>query len=138
MFRIRIQSPFESTEVIHPNCSPEQALQLYQAVNWGALAQEVFERQGDVINNYYYFEIGNALHDGQEEILHISGYTGQLVNVDYVRPKLVQRGFFKKKEVLDTAYRSYTEARSSAFGNDCFQAFLRHDAAYLENNLQDQ
>lgn len=134
MFDITLQLPFEKELINHPGCSQQKVLDLYQAIDWPSFDQELFERQDEVINYFYFFEISRNGNDGKELIL-IAGNTDQDVDVNFVRPKWVMKGFFKKKEVLDPEYRTNREHVSYTFAQECLQAFLRGNIPFLEQNI---
>ncbi|NIG54365.1 hypothetical protein [Chitinophaga sp. Cy-1792] len=138
MYEIKVQSPFTRHPDAYPDCNNEKALALYQAIDWEELYSQI-EASGDSPENpFYFYEINRRNNLGENEMLCISGCLYGRVGVGYMRPKMERKGFFKKKDVLNPRFATQMDGVESPFALTCLQAFLRGDAAYLEENLINQ
>ena len=142
-FQIRIQSPFERKPVIHADCNADRALALYAAIDWAALWRTIEASMSSQESDYYYYEISQSLtlgeRSGEDATLTISGwYKTTQVCVGLDRSKKVLRGFFTKKEVMESYFGVQMDHVEIPFAAQCLQAFIDGDDAFLAASLHDQ
>lgn len=135
MYDIKIQSPFTRYPVAHPDCSSEKAIALYLEIDWADLYQQLEASGSSPENPFYFFEINRQNNLGEKETLCVSGCMRGRVGIGYMRPKAELKGFFKKKEVLNLNFATQMDGMDTPFALSCLQAFMKGDAAYLEQNL---
>ncbi len=138
MYDIKIQSPFVAHPVPYPGCSSEKALSLYREINWEDLYSQIEATGSSPESPFYYFEIYRQNHLGEKEMLCVSGGMWGRVGVEYRRPKMETRGFFKKKEVLNPEFSTQMDGMDTAFAFSCMEAFVKGNTGYLEQHLHDR
>lgn len=139
IFEVKAQSPFKRTPDVYPNCSLEQARQLFIAIDWKALWQAIMDSGSSQESDYYYYEVSYQNNLGEQFILHIGCTVGENVCVTFFRPKTItKKVWFKEKEVFEPRYGTECEDVPVHFAYNCLMAFLNENNVFLENNIVDK
>ncbi|MET3877328.1 hypothetical protein [Chitinophaga sp. OAE865] len=135
MYDIKIQSPFTRYPVAYAGCNSEEAIRLYQEINWEDLYQQIEASGSSPENPFYFFEINRQNNPGEQETFCISGGLWGRVGIGYMRPKMERKGFFKKKDVLNPKFSTQMDGMDTSFARSCLDAFMKGNSSFLEQSL---
>ena len=146
-FKITYQNPFEQDAKNIVFYNQEETINSYLAIDWTRLNLESFEREGEVLHNFYFFDIAVVEDHVTTSNLTIAGqYTsgeqlaqmGPLFDVIYERQQekkthgFLGLGAESTKMVFSTTHLPDSEQN---FVTKCISAFLNDDLEFLENEI---
>lgn len=146
-FKITYQNPFAQDLKNISFYSQEETITSFLAIDWAKLNLECFEREGEVVHNFYFFDITAMEGQVATSSLTIPGqYThgeqlersGPLFDVIYQRQEEKKtRGFLglgaeKTKLVAVTTHLPDSDQN---FVTKCISAFLNDELEFLKNEV---
>jgi hypothetical protein len=140
MYAVEIQSPFTYEPDHFEVATKEEAIQLYNKIDWADLWKQIEATGSSQASDYYYYSITQKNSFAEDIQLIISGSVEtDCVSVCYCRPKTVTKRFlFKSKEVVEPRYQTDMEDVPLPFASQCLTAFMNKDDLFLENEIINQ
>ncbi|HJY11715.1 MAG TPA: hypothetical protein VJ304_02950 [Flavobacterium sp.] len=146
-FKISFQNPFDQNITNISYMNQEETVKSFLAIDWAKLNLECFNKEEEVLNNFYFFDIETTNNQGSKSNLTIAGqYTygeqleksGPLFDVIYERPtEKKSRGFLglgaEKTKIVSTP--NHLPDCDQAFVIKCIMAFVTDDLRFLENEI---
>ena len=79
-FKITFQNPFDKNVTNITYIDQEETVKSFLAIDWAKLNLECFDREDEVLNNFYFFDVETTDDQGPKSNLTIAGqYTYQIV-----------------------------------------------------------
>lgn len=146
-FKISFQNPFDRdiTQISYIN--QEGTVKSFLAIDWAKLNLECFDREDEVLNNFYFFDIETTNDQGSKSNLTIAGQyiygeqletSGPLFDVIYERPtEKKSKGFLglgaEKTKIVSTP--NHLPDCDQTFVIKCIEAFITTDLEFLEKEI---
>ena len=145
--KISFQNPFDQDITRINYIDKEETLKSFLAIDWAKLNIECFDREDEVLNNFYFFDIEKINDQDSKSNITIAGqYTygeqleksGPLFDVIYERPTEKKvKGFFglgaEKLKIVSTA--NHLPDCDQTFVIRCINAFLDDNKQFLESEI---
>ena len=146
-FKITYQNPFEQEPKNIRFFNQEETINSFLAIDWAKLNLECFDKEEEVLHNFYFFDIeATDDHEGKSNLTIAGQYTygeqleqsGPLFDVIFERQKEeTSRGFLglgaeKTKMVSSTNHLPDSDQKMAT---KCIAAFLNEELEFLEAEI---
>lgn len=149
-FKITFQNPF-AQDVTHINyIDQKETVKSFLAIDWEKLNLDVFEREDEVLNDFYFFSIDCLDSKNGKSCLTITGQyaygdtlTNSGIQFDAIYERTIaktSRSFFglgtEKTKMVETI--THKDQRNKEFVVKCLEEFLSRQIQFLEQELNEQ
>ena len=142
---IKFQHPFREKEEELTYINDQKTIESFSDIDWEKLNIDSFENHGDVIHDFYFFEVTYQDNSSLEHTMNIGGaYTygedlaknGPRFNVMYIRPvQRTSKGFLglgteRTKTIVENVDLPDCTKKTAI---ECLKAFIDDDQIFLKN-----